>query len=370
MSTTHIQTLTKQTHQISFSMNQHYNLISSNLCLGLCLLNLNCLLQLLNVSWIFLLLLNLAPPAGEGEEQVGEANQDHNGGEQTTCCLLQIVWVMVRGQEKVPVLEDDHEDDAEEELEWLEEDGSLQVGGRHGRDWPGDQEDVPVACEEHFLHVNLLSLLLLLLVNVMDYFVATHHLSEDVKMGEVVRKAVEDEESEEDDETVPAEEEDAEVDGSHFEDKRGEEEGEPGEEPGDESDLLHDLPLDLLLRVLVVGHLPVGGEAQDLVASFADEEETGNHREDLRHFDLHELNLDEVDLEAQLQDTSEKHLGGVQGQDLRPARLVFPPDEEEKVELLRAALAHLPAQEGAAEVDAGGEEELDKLKRFKTEIFL
>ena len=74
--------------------------------------------------------------------------------------------------------------------------------------------------------------------------------------------------------------------------------------------------------------------------------------------------LNEVNLDTDLDDAAEEDLRGIKGDNL--GFCVFA-KEEENIKLLRGGLADLTEEEGAARVDAGGEEELEELEELHNE---
>ena len=74
--------------------------------------------------------------------------------------------------------------------------------------------------------------------------------------------------------------------------------------------------------------------------------------------------LNEVNLDTDLDDAAEEDLRGIKGDNLGFSVFV---KKEENIKLLRSGLADLAEEEGAARVDAGGEEELEELEELHNE---
>ena len=123
----------------------------------------------------------------------------------------------------------------------------------------------------------LLSLLLLKVLE--DNSITCKQLADSVQADEIAGEDVEEEEGQEDEDGPPAEEEDAEVDGSQLEDEGRGQQGQLREDAWDELEEIHDLPLDLFHRGLSTGIFPNArvGVADDLVASLTDQQEAGDH---------------------------------------------------------------------------------------------
>ena len=120
----------------------------------------------------------------------------------------------------------------------------------------------------------------LVLVQVLDHEPVTgEQISDSVLAGETADEEVEEEEGEEGEEAVPAEEDDAEVDGSQLEDEGRGQQGELRENARDHLQQFYGLLLyffyEGLLFILSVG--VSFGVADDLVASLTDQQEAGDH---------------------------------------------------------------------------------------------
>ena len=213
----------------------------------------------------------------------------------------------------------------------------------------------------------LLSLLLLKVLD--DNSITCKQLADSVKADEIAGEDVEEEEGEEDEDGPPAEEKDAEVDGSQLEDEGRGQQGQLREDAWDQLQEIHDLPLDLFHRGLFTGILPNArvGVADDLVASLADQQQAGDHRQNLGRLRLLAGDLNEVNLDTHLDDTPKEDLRSVKGDDLGFSGFVFIPNEEENIKLLCSGLADLAEKEGAARVDAAREEELEELQELHYE---
>ena len=74
--------------------------------------------------------------------------------------------------------------------------------------------------------------------------------------------------------------------------------------------------------------------------------------------------LNEVNLDTDLDDAAEEDLRGIKGDNLGFSVFV---KKEENIKLLRSGLTDLAEEEGAARVDAGGEEELEELEELHNE---
>ena len=74
--------------------------------------------------------------------------------------------------------------------------------------------------------------------------------------------------------------------------------------------------------------------------------------------------LNEVNLDTDLDDAAEEDLRRIKGDNLGFSVFV---KKEENIKLLRSGLADLAEEEGAARVDAGGEEELEELEELHNE---
>ena len=127
------------------------------------------------------------------------------------------------------------------------------------------------------LHPRLLRSLLKFLH---DNAFTCEQLADSVEAGDVAGEDIEEEEGNKDEDAVPAEEEDAEVDGSQLEDEGRAQQGKLRENAWDELEKIPDLPLYFFHCSLFTGVLPSSarvGVADNLVASLTDQQEAGDH---------------------------------------------------------------------------------------------